>query len=26
VSPFTKATERFYEPDEIQDALEWLRE
>ena len=26
VSPFTRATERFYEPDEIQDALEWLRE
>ena len=26
VSPFTKATERFYEPDEIQEALEWLRE
>ena len=26
VSPFTKATERFFEPDEIQDALEWLRD
>lgn len=26
VSPFTSATERFFEPDEIQNALEWLRE
>lgn len=26
VSPFTKATERFFEPDEMQEALEWLRE
>ena len=26
VSPFTKATERFFEPDEIQEALDWLRE
>lgn len=25
VSPFTKATERFFEPDEVQEALEWLR-
>ena len=24
VSPFTKATERFFEPDDIDDALEWL--
>lgn len=24
VSPFTKATERFFEPDEIDDAIEWL--
>ena len=26
VSPFTKATERFFEPDEVQEALAWLRE
>lgn len=26
VSPFTRATERFFEPDEIQEALDWLRE
>ena len=26
VSPFTKATERFYEPDEQNEAIEWLRE
>ena len=26
VSPFTKATERFFEPDEVQEAMEWLRE
>jgi len=26
VSPFTKATERFFEPDEQQEALAWLRE
>ena len=26
VSPFTKATERFFEPDEVQTALEWLRD
>ena len=26
VSPFTKATERFFEPDEVQEALEWLRD
>ena len=26
VSPFTKAKERFFEPDEIDDALRWLRE
>ena len=26
VSPFTKATERFYEPDEQNEAFEWLRE
>jgi hypothetical protein len=25
VSPFTKATERFFEPDEVQEAMEWLR-
>ena len=26
VSPFTKAKERFFEPDEVDDALRWLRE
>jgi hypothetical protein len=26
VSPFTRATERFFEPDELQEALAWLRE
>lgn len=26
VSPFTKAKERFFEPDEAQKAMEWLRE
>ena len=26
VSPFTKARERFFEPDEVQEAMEWLRE
>ena len=26
VSPFTRATERFFEPDEIQEAFDWLRE
>ena len=26
VSPFTKATERFFEPPEMNQALEWLRE
>ncbi len=26
VSPFTKATERFFEPDEIDDAINWLRD
>lgn len=26
VSPFTRATERFFEPDELQDAVDWLRE
>lgn len=26
VSPFTKAKERFFEPDEIDDALRWLRD
>ncbi len=26
VSPFTSATERFFEPDEQQKALKWLRE
>ena len=26
VSPFTKATERFFEPDEQHEAFEWLRE
>ena len=26
VSPFTKAKERFFEPDEAQEAMEWLRE
>ena len=26
VSPFTKATERFFEPDEQQAAFDWLRE
>lgn len=26
VSPFTKAKERFFEPDEVQEAMEWLRE
>ena len=25
VSPFTKAKERFFEPDEVDDALRWLR-
>ena len=25
VSPFTKAKERFFEPDEIDEALTWLR-
>lgn len=25
VAPFTKATEKFFEPDEIDDAFEWLR-
>ncbi len=26
VSPFTKAKERFFEPDEVDEALRWLRE
>ena len=26
VSPFTRAKERFFEPDEVQEALDWLRE
>ena len=26
VSPFTRAKERFFEPDEIQEALDWLRD
>ena len=26
VSPFTHATERFFEPDEIDDAINWLRD
>jgi hypothetical protein len=26
VSPFTRATERFFEPDEQQEAFRWLRE
>lgn len=26
VSPFTKAKERFFEPDDAQEAMEWLRE
>jgi len=26
VSPFSKAKERFFEPDEVQEAMEWLRE
>jgi hypothetical protein len=25
VSPFTRAMERFFEPDEMQEALDWLR-
>ena len=26
VSPFTEAEERFFEPDEIDEAIEWLLE
>ncbi|MDX1383691.1 MAG: STAS/SEC14 domain-containing protein [Thermoanaerobaculia bacterium] len=26
VSPFTRATEKFFEPEEMAEALEWLRE
>ncbi len=26
VSPFTKAKEKFFEPDEVDEALRWLRE
>jgi hypothetical protein len=26
VSPFTRATERFFEPDEAQEAFDWLLE